>query len=165
MAGVPCLRPWDVKHGHLFDVLTQGNIILSLILSSIIVCMHFGTPCQSMTWARWPQLRSREFPAGIPGLGAKQHALVETGNALLSFTVCCCFALTEMHAYFSVENPELSWLWVQHDMDMLLRMEGVALVRFLFKQFAVPFVKPTLIAHNMPTLHMLRDSTFLWSGT
>jgi hypothetical protein len=53
---------------------------------------------------------------------------------------------------------------VQWVVTELFALPGVALVRFLFKQFNVPFNKPKLIAHNMLNLHRLRDSESWWHG-
>ena len=155
-ACVPVVKPWDTKYGQQFDVMRNGHIILNMIASGLLIAIHFGTPCRSMTWARWPQLRNFDHPLGLPGLGENAVRLVEVGNALADFTLRCCVALHELSGYFSVENPEFSWLWLLPDFLMLQDLDGVEFVRFLFKSFGVPFCKPTLCLHNTPTLHELR---------
>ena len=164
MSEVPCVRPWDAMYGEAFDVLANGLILLELIESGRIVSAHFGVPCRSMTWARWPQLRSVTNLKGLPGLGAKQQQLVDLGNELLAFTVMCCMALHPGNGYFSIENPERSWLWYMMEVCMLRDIEGVEFVRILFKDFGVPFYKPTLFLHNMPTLHLLCEPVAPWPG-
>ena len=69
-----------------------------------------------------------------------------------------------MGGFFSVENPELSWLWLLPGMLMLADLEGVHFARILFKQFAVPYFKPTLMLHNTPTVHRLRSRGAPWVG-
>ena len=119
MNGVPCVKPWDAKFGEAFDVLTNGAIILNLIACGRLIACHFGLPCKSFTWARWPQLRDSEYPLGLPFLGAKQQRMVDLGNRLLAFTMECCKCLHLAKAYFSVENPELSWAWVTNVVQAL----------------------------------------------
>jgi hypothetical protein len=164
LSSVPCLKPWDCKYGEQFDVLTEGWILLQLIFAGRIISAHFGTPCKSLTWARWPQLRDWDHPLGLPGLGPSARKLVDTGNDLLDFTWQCCMALLSMHAYFSIENPERSWLWYIGNFLDLSEQKGVAMTRFLFRNFGVPFYKPTLVLHNTPTLHLLRVPVLPWPG-
>ena len=151
-------------YGQQFNVITQGWVIISLIQAGRIVVLHFGVPCKSMTWARIPQLRSRKYLEGVPGLGPRQQALVTLGNELVAFTVQCCAFLHLAQGYFSIENPERSWLWFMSDVRMLMETEGIELVRFLFKDFGVPFYKPTLVLHNTPTLHDLKKPVAPWPG-
>ena len=68
LTNVPCMRPWDSKYRQQFNVLTDGSILLSSIHAQRIIAAHFATPCQSMSWARSPQLRSARRPSGLPGL-------------------------------------------------------------------------------------------------
>ena len=98
---VPCIRPWNIKFGEQFNVLTCGYVILQLILAKRVVALHFATPCQSLTWARSPQLRSALFPEGLPGLNPWQQSLVEYGNELVAFTVECRELLHSMGVLLS----------------------------------------------------------------
>ena len=136
---VPCMRPWDSKYGQQFNVLTIFSILLSLIHAQRIIAAHFATPCQSMSWARSPQLRSALRPSGLPGFTGKQQHVVTLGNQLLAFTCWCCVGRLALGAFFSIKNHELSWLWLQQDMLMLADLRGVALAKFCFKNFAVPY--------------------------
>ena len=49
---------------------------------------------------------------------------------------------------------------VQAIVQSLYRLQGVAFVRIVFKQFKVPFFKPTYMLHNSPTMHKLSASRF-----
>ena len=128
LAQVPAMCPWDSKFGERFDVLRSGSSLLSLIRGGYISSSHLGTPCQSMTWCRAPQLRSALWPKGVPGLSVSQQELVDVGNALLEFSVHYCTTLYEHGCYFSIENPELSWLWLQPSTLELYSLPGVAYV-------------------------------------
>ena len=87
----------------------------------------------------------------------KQKQLFHLGNELLAFILKCSSLLLALGGYFSIENPELSWLWIQEGTLDLIAYNGVAFVRLLFKDFAVPFYKPTLFLRNCPTLHLLSE--------
>ena len=82
-AQVPLLHPFDLKYGEAFDLLAHEAIITQLIMAGLLVLVHFGTPCQSCTWARSPQCRSWEHPMGMPGLDPKNQALVDAGDVLI----------------------------------------------------------------------------------
>ena len=75
MINVPCICPWDCMFGSQFNVLKFGHVIEQLILAQRIVAQHFAIPCQSLTWARLPQLRDAFHPEGL-----RFH----TGNSLWS---------------------------------------------------------------------------------
>ena len=164
LQSVPALKPWDAKYGEQYNVLTQGQVLLQLAWGGWIASSHIATPCQSNTFARWPQLRSLEFLDGLPGLQEHQQQLVDEGNLLMAWSVELSEALYAMQAYFSLENPELVWLWLQPGIRELHQRPGVILTRFLFKQFAAPFVKPTLFLHNVPELEQLAESAEMWDG-
>ena len=84
---VPCICPWDTCYGERFDVTTQGEILLQLAKARRISAAHLGTPCQSLTWARLPALRSWEHVEGLPTLCQHELVLVSTGNSLVHFQV------------------------------------------------------------------------------
>ena len=159
---VPCAKPWDVVYGEQFDVLKHGEVLIDAVKAGRVAHMHFGTPCQSMTWARNPQLRSEEWPLGKQGLSNKQSLLVRRGSALVAFTVKLCLLLWSVGATFSVENPELSWLWRLPGLLQLRALAGVQFVRIRFCNFKVPFFKPTLFWHNVPTWHRAGLKTVPW---
>ena len=94
---------------------------MALISLGYITMMHFGTPCQRMTFARPSQFRSADHVWGHPGINPKQSALANLGNALAMVTVRCCFALYNMSAYL---NPYGSWLWRLPPILELYAMRG-----------------------------------------
>ena len=110
--GLPCAKPWNLQSGKVSKFLERGNDLFRAVKDGRIRHIHFGAPCQSMTWARSPQLRSTDWPLGLPGLTDKQRVLVQTGNELACFTASLCIHLWSVGATFSVENPGLSWMWL-----------------------------------------------------
>ena len=93
VTSVPCILPWDVRYGQEFDIVAHRMLFLTMIRSQLIRALHFGTPCQSQTFARWPQLRSWSHLRGLQGLSQAQQALVDLGNQLADVTVELCLAL------------------------------------------------------------------------
>ena len=157
MAKVPCIKPWDVKHGENFDVLKNGHVLISLASSSHLVFVHMAPPCQSATWGRFPALRTWSCPAGVPNLSGSQLKLVNLGNAVASFCISLCLALYIAGGYFSLENPRLSWLWALDACLSLYSLDGVIFSLVLYSSFGAAYSKPTIFMHNTPTLHLLQD--------
>ena len=56
---LPCFAPWDILFGSHCDVISRGWMIVALIRAGKLHFCHLGSPCQSMTLARCPRLRSR----------------------------------------------------------------------------------------------------------
>ena len=155
MHKVPCVRPWDILFGEEFDVLANEHVLTYLISAGFISCMHFGSPCQSMTLARLPQLRSWSFMLGRPGLSESQQSLVDLGNRLMSVTARLICLLVAAGAYFSLENPIGSWLWALEPIVAIWWLDGVIFTEVKYNAYGANYVKPTGILHNLPTLARL----------
>ena len=92
---VPCIRPWDIPFGEQFNILIHGQVLQQLILARRIVAQHFAVPCQSLTWARSPQLRDAFHPEGLLSLshftGSSRLWTLATSSLLSqSSAVSCC---------------------------------------------------------------------------
>ena len=153
--GVPTLYPWDILYGEAFDVLTHGWILLDLVSCGIISYLHFALPCQSLTGARDPMLRSSEFLFGLPGLSVKDAKMVDEANSLISWVLEMCLALITAGGYFSLENPIGSLLWLFPDVIELYHSTGVIFTGTSFSRFGARVTKPLGLLHNLPTLHLL----------
>ena len=81
------------------------------------LALHFATPCNSFSRARdrseATQLRSAEFPEGLPDLDAGQVLFVERANdiALITFDTAL-WAARDLCAVITSENPATSWIWL-----------------------------------------------------
>ena len=71
---------------------------------------HFATPCNSFSIARWPKLRTRQFPMGIPGLQGNDQLLVLKSNACVDNSFDAIEQLTAKNIAWSVEIPASSLL-------------------------------------------------------
>ena len=66
---------WDITLGPEYGLLVRKNhgLLLGWIRAGLVIAMHLGTPCTSLTRARDapggpPPLRSNELPWGLPNL-------------------------------------------------------------------------------------------------
>ena len=152
-------QPWDLSLGDQFDVLKHGEIFLQALGKGLVQSIHLATPCQSFSKARNPPLRSTDFPEGLPNLTSNQQVLVDTGNSLAAFTAAAVRAAIKSDLYFSVENPQESYLWIQPLVRQISAEPGVGYTRVFYNHFGMPWLKPTVFMHNTPTLHELAEGT------
>ena len=73
MSRVPCAMPFDTVYGSEFDVIANEMVLRNLIMLGIVTFVWFGTPCRSMSFARWPPVRDtnhvRDFGSFKPSAG------------------------------------------------------------------------------------------------
>ena len=101
--------------------------------------VHFGLPCGTCSRARDrpvsqalqsqgapnpAQLRSAEFPLGLPSIptGSINYARVMQANMLYDFAVALFTMLLAMDCVISFENPKRSWFWAAM-IQLLLRRQ------------------------------------------
>lgn len=116
---------------------------------------HFAPPCRTMTRARRsdqhgdvPTLRSDARPEGF---GDKQTV---QANLLADRTAHLSERQVRLGKYFSVENPEDSYIWQLKSFRRLIKLEGVS-VRFIRLDqcaYGGPYKKATGVVTNCPWL-------------
>ena len=112
LAAVPLWRPWDVKYGEPFCVQQHGWLLLKMAEQGKISSCHMGTPCGSGSMARDMQLRSREQPFGVDGLGDYHAEIVKVGNILIEYNVELAKEMLDAWCCFNIESPWPCWTWV-----------------------------------------------------
>ena len=80
--------------------------------------------------------------SGVHGLNPEQQMLVRTGNEVAEVSARLCTRIHAGGGYFSLENPERSWLWLMPCMLALLALDGVATVLVVYTAFGTNYVKP-----------------------
>lgn len=125
----PAIRPWDIKWGAVGDVQVHGGQLLRVAESGGLSSAHCATPCQSMSWARLPVLRTFEYPDGSLGLAVEQGELTTKGNELAAITSKFCMRMRTAGAFFSIENPWGSWLWFLECIRKLYLLLDVICIR------------------------------------
>ena len=153
---VPCMCPWDSSFGSEFDVLLHGKVLFALAVAGRLTYAHFGLPCQSLTWARSPPLRSWDHVWGLPALKGQAAEKVLMGNRLLVFSVQLGFVLHAERHYFSIENPLGFWTWAVAAVARLHAMPGVGRqYRCITTSLGHATPSIHLFLHNLPLLHKL----------
>ena len=147
---VPTCCPWDCKYGEQFDVLKYGDQILATIVLGILWFVMFGTPCTSLSFARWPTLRDWLHPKGKRGLTQSQQEQVANGNKLVEWTAVAINSLVAVQCYFILENLLPGWMWVQPEIMAIWKLPTVVLIETIFQQFGAPYLKSTGLLSNLP---------------
>ena len=118
---------------------------------------HLAPPCRTFTKARrddehgrCKQLRSEGKPEGF---GDPQ---AEEANVLADRTVAICEKQDDLGKFFSVENPEGSYLWELASFRRLAKRKGVELVTLHQCAYGGPYRKPTNLLTNAPWLKVGR---------
>ena len=91
------------------------------IASGCVRLAHFGTPCATFSRARKndggpPPLRKNDFLSGVPILSKGDQEKVRLGTLFLDITLQLCAALASVGAFWSIENPATSMLWLMPQM-------------------------------------------------
>ena len=124
-----------------------------------------GPPCETFSAARHapggpPPLRSHEFPAGLPGLTARQSRQVHVGTRLMEFLIEMLLTLATTGGCGFLEHPQYPlWMaelwpcsvWCWDAMRWLSRLNCFSLVSFDQCTLGADSVKPTtLLLLRMP---------------
>ena len=137
-AGVEADDPEDLANGGLDfgkDVDLEGlkNYLHELHSNGVKLHLHFAPPCSTFSRARdrsWrTRLRSSERPQGLKGKGAQcRQANLIARNTLDVLE----WAVRDLHAVASMENPESSYLWPFLDFDTDLTFSDVVFSPCMF---------------------------------
>ena len=112
----PCwVLCYDILHEAGEDLLNLGTQreIAELILGECFRGVSAGPVCSSFSCAVTPSWRSKEFPAGRPGLKTCQADKVRHGNAMLEFVLNVVVLCERLGIVYIIENPLNSWMWAQ----------------------------------------------------
>ncbi|OLP94036.1 hypothetical protein AK812_SmicGene23999 [Symbiodinium microadriaticum] len=83
------------------------------MLGTLLRHLARGPVCSSFSCAVTPSWRSKEFPAGRPGLKTCQADKVRRGNAMLEFILNVVVLCERLEIVYIIENPLNSWMWAQ----------------------------------------------------
>ena len=146
--GIECDLPHDVADGGADfskddDVNTVKDWLGTWRASGYSLILHFAPPCSTFSRARdrsWKtRLRSTQRPQGLMGKGAA----CKTANKIARNTLNVVeWAVDELHARVTVENPQSSYLWLYLDFREGLWYEDVI---FSPCMFGSDFFKPTRV--------------------
>ena len=111
----PSILCYDILHEAGEDLLDLGiqREIAELILGGCFRGVSAGPVCSSFSCAVTPSWRSKEFPAGRPGLKTCQADKVRRGNAMLEFILNVVVLCERLEIVYIIENPLNSWMWAE----------------------------------------------------
>ena len=99
----------------------QAQIVLNLLTSGGVEAIHAGVPCGTASRAREialpgnrkgpPQLRSKEYPFGLPNLSAIDQLKVSKANLIYQHVANILDVAIQLGILISIENPKNSYLW------------------------------------------------------
>ena len=84
---LPCICPWDRAYGLQFDVVEHERVFFALTDDGRLILVRLGVPCQSLTWARSPAIRSWGAVWGLDDVSFADGEKIALGNELLLFAV------------------------------------------------------------------------------
>ena len=137
----------DVKIHETHDIMNPGTekIIADALRRGSVRFMHLGVPCNTHSPARYPKLRSRACPRGLPNLSGKDADVVAYSNKLTDKLFRLGRIALEHGAAISIENPRASSLW-EYDELLSLQDDYASDVCDLHMcMFGQPYLKPTRI--------------------
>ena len=148
--GCPWVLTYEWNHSSAEDLLLPEvrEKIIAMVKAGCFKTISAAPICSSFSIALTPPIRSRRFPAGIPGMRSSMRKKVKEGNSHNSFVLI----LVELAEYYGigwfVENPDTSWWWRQKRWKAFRCPQGPSLFRLCFCRFGCPWKKPTRIATN-----------------
>ena len=151
-------REFDYCNNEQDNILDDG-VFMDLLLDVLegkYSAAHFGTPCRSWSRARLPRLRdSQHLYEGVPGLGAKERAIINEGNELLRRSLVLIRVACVCGLKVSLENPLSSMLWLHAEVRAWIAEFNIAPIHTDYCQWGMPWMKPTRLAANYVEIQRL----------
>ena len=137
----------DVKIHETHDIMNPGTeeIIVEALRRGAVRFLHLGVPCNTHSPARYPKLRSRACPRGLPNLLGKDATVVAYSNALTDKLFRLGRVALENGAAVTVENPRSSSLWLYDELLHLQDDYASDVYDLHMCGFGQPYLKPTRI--------------------
>ena len=140
-------REFDINNCPPADLTSPGllSLIRRDIMNERVVAAMLGPPCTSFSIARdrTLQIRSKDWPYGLPGLSPDMKRVVEDGNATALAAAKNCRWLYNARVPFILENPHSSRIWYIDEYKALAGLERVEVVVADYCQFGTKWRKRT----------------------
>lgn len=146
--GCPWVLTFDVKRSRSEDLLSEE---LQLELIDLCRCGAFGSIglapiCASFSRAITPAVRSRRWPRGIPGCSVNMVRKIRDGNRHAAFCLALINLAETLGVPFWLENPDLSFLWMQRGFSKFVRADSPHIFRLSYCRFGTRWKKNTRVA-------------------
>jgi len=142
-AGIPCL-PFDIQlGGDLHDLAKEATV--QRLAADPVQYAHYAPPCNPYSIARWPKVRSRAWPQGLPDLTGKARSVVDLANTLSRNTVRLLRLHCQRGVSWSCENPASSLLWHTQEFKQLASDYNLDRVSLDMCRFGARYRKRTVL--------------------
>ncbi|CAL1167420.1 unnamed protein product, partial [Cladocopium goreaui] len=114
---------FDILLDPSHDMSQKDCVVHILKLAKSLRCeyVHLAPPCNTYSAARYPKIRTKKHPDGIPGLKKKDRDLIKTSTLISDNVWDMVEKLSVKGTYISVENP-LTSLQLGHDVGQIAKM-------------------------------------------
>ena len=135
----------DVRISLSHDVLLPqlGAEIRAGIVRGDIRYVHIAVPCNTFSPARYPKLRSTEYPRGLEEVSVKDSGILEYANRLTDELLALAIFGADHGCRISVENPYCSTLWSYDRVLQLMDRQPVFMNAVDYCMMGMPYKKPT----------------------
>ena len=151
--GVPCF-PLDYQSSSLHDLLLAplDAELRSGVAAGRIRYLHLAPPCNTFSAARFPKVRSQQWPRGVPQLSPKNLAVVNYANALTDAMLDLAGFAVAHGCLVTIENPNNSSIWNYPAMMAFFGNQAVVDVNVVdYCVYGEEYKKPTkIISVNLP---------------
>ncbi|CAE7583924.1 plsB [Symbiodinium pilosum] len=125
------------------------SVIEELVEFGVFDALGAAPVCSSFSRAVHPPWRSRAFPRGLPGLGAKAFQKVKVGNAQSAWLGSLIKRFTRGNSKpYWAENPDGSYLWLLLEWSLFGKPASQLVYRFDMCRYGTRWRKRTRLATN-----------------
>eukprot|EP00438_Fugacium_kawagutii_P024465 Skav208079 [mRNA] locus=scaffold1800:124150:131179:- [translate_table: standard] len=135
----------DINFGPQCDLLSNEvrSKLERLIRGGIFEHFSAAPICGSFSRAVTPAVRSQEFPRGLPGVSAAMQQKINDGNRHSQWVAKMVKLCISLSIRFWVENPFMSYMWIQPEWASLKPLEHHNVFRCDFCRYKTPWRKRT----------------------
>ena len=151
------------------DVLAAADVLDPLLRAKVeawlksgcVKFVHFGTPCATFSRARKegdggpPPLRADQFLFGVPSLDAVDKEKVRLGTFFMTLTLEWCALITDAGAFWSIENPASSMMWLMPAMVAFVITFQALKFELHMCAYGSKHMKPTLFVTSWAALEAI----------
>jgi hypothetical protein len=103
----------DIDTGNSDNDMSNNDNVPALVdraAASSAAYVHMAPPCNSFSSARYPRIRSRDYPHGLPQASESDQNVLQLSNDIVRNTFQMATELHQLGAVVSIENPRSSAL-------------------------------------------------------
>ena len=157
--GAPWVATFELNDGPEQDLLdpTVRATVEAMIAGKKVRAVGLAPPCNSMSTAISPPVRTLQFPRGVPWLSGSMRKKVKDANSHAAWCVELIKLCQEHGVERWLEQPDSSWMWRFTGFKSYRRPAAPTLWRTDLCVFGTPWRKRTRLATSLRDLAGRRD--------